>query len=259
MKHSLSSQKVKPYGFTLIELLVVIAIIAILAAILLPALNSARERGRSAACISNLKQLGTSLNMYLQANDDLLPATDNTIGNTYVNVPERLAPYNGWDYNSTSGSLWTCPSGVLPTAQEVYLSRVQGYGVPNMIGAGSDTLCKIKASADPMLPKLAYLADFCDPTNSFMGIAVEGEAEKACKGRWEIGNKGSQAAYRHSNRVNYLEVSGTVLTSEKGTTYGSSYPNNPRPADMIYAIYPHNKEKGNPKPYYLKDGATYYY
>ena len=57
-------------AFTLIELLVVIAIIAILAAILLPALNSARERGHAASCINNLKQMSGFFIQYADASDD---------------------------------------------------------------------------------------------------------------------------------------------------------------------------------------------
>mgnify|MGYP000890524644 CR=1 FL=1 len=79
--------------FTLIELLVVIAIIAILASMLLPALNQARDRARRTDCLSSLKMLGFLFTSYADASQGFLPAVATDSGN--VTWRTRLAIFNG--------------------------------------------------------------------------------------------------------------------------------------------------------------------
>ena len=135
----MKTRKANPGGFTLMELLVVIAIIAVLAAMLLPALASAKAKAQRIQCTNNNKQLALATRMYSTDNRDFLPWpnwTDNKSGNlvgwlyTEVNgaPPDLLsAPYNSnsqlayqtgglWQYLQNS-AVYRCPTDNTNTVQ----------------------------------------------------------------------------------------------------------------------------------------------
>lgn len=105
-----STQAARRSGFTLIELLVVIAIIGILASLLMPALARAKGKAKDAACLSNLKQIGVAIFMYVDDFKGFLPDAEPLPSDPIdkedplPRITHVLAPYLGFNSNGTNSS-----------------------------------------------------------------------------------------------------------------------------------------------------------
>jgi prepilin-type N-terminal cleavage/methylation domain-containing protein len=144
-------------GFTLIELLVVIAIIAILAAMLLPALAKAKEKAKQISCISNLKQMGIAVTMYVDDNNGLYPIVSYTdaSGNS-INWTKELTSYlpqKGSLVTSAANQVFICPSTVYPKVAFSDITRsYAATAVMSGFAPGSTSLSvKYARKAAPMI------------------------------------------------------------------------------------------------------------
>ncbi len=199
-------------GFTLIELLVVIAIIAILAAILFPVFAKAREKARQTQCVSNLRQIGTALQMYASDYDEMYPrALFGVIA--YPNYwMTKIDPYLkslGSNQQNYAG-FWRCPSrpNITMTVQRSYGYNRWYFDHYNL------------AATDPKRGEAAAMSELARPAETVqVGESYDFQTGRPSARYWCTGNRSWEDPVRHNEGANYLYADAHVKYSPQPQMY----------------------------------------